>query len=48
MNDGITIVNGAKCKADCMINRDNVADLAITKRDIVRNLCTLNPGSDGI
>ncbi len=47
-NDGITVINNVKCKVDCMINRDNIADLAVTKRDIIRNMCELNSGSDGI
>jgi SdrD B-like domain/Domain of unknown function DUF11 len=47
-NDGITVINNVKCKADCTINRDNIADLAVTKRDVKRNICLLNPGSDGM
>jgi Leucine-rich repeat (LRR) protein len=47
-NDSITVINNVKCKPDCTINRTNIADLAVTKRDAIQNMCDLNPGSDGI
>ncbi len=47
-NDGITVINGVKCRENCTINTNNVADLAITKRDTKRNICLLDPGSDGM